>query len=221
MRINFWKQRLHRSLRQPGDRHDENRRVIEFCNWASRGLEHADLSIVEDETIDEQIAVVKSHLYLGMNIIEVSNKFNVDISMARLYIKRFKKALKKRNKSNIKYLGKSKILKEDHQNTIRKLIDNQINHTFTLNDMKKELLRQHNELQNVSTSAISRWLKQEMGMSYTKMFMINHKALIKEDIWKMIKCAALIKKLLMLPIECIFIDEFSIDARSNRQYGWL
>ena len=157
-------------------------RVIEFCNWASRGLEHADLSIVEDEIIDEQIAVVKSHLYLGMLIMDVSSKFNVDISVVRLYIKRFKKALKKRNKSNIKYLGKSKILKEDHQNTLRKLVDNQINHTLTLNDMKKELLRQHNELKNVSTSTISRWLKQEMGMSYTKMSMINHKALIIEDI---------------------------------------
>ena len=156
MRFDFWKQRLHWPLRQPGDRHDDNRRVIEFCNWASRGLEHADLSIFEDETIDEQITVVKSHLYLGMPIMEVSSKFNVDISVARLYIKRFKKALKKRNKSNIKYLGKSKILKVDHQNTLRKLIDNQINHILTLNDMKKELLRQHSELQNVSTSTISR-----------------------------------------------------------------
>ena len=29
------------------------------------------------------------------------------------------------------------------QNTLRKLINNQINHTLTLYDMKKELLRQH------------------------------------------------------------------------------
>ena len=90
-----------------------------------------------------------------MSIMEVSSKFNVDIKVARLYIKRFKEALN-RNKSNINYLEKSKILKEDHQNTLRNLIDNEINRTLTLNNMNKELLRQHNELQNVSTSTISR-----------------------------------------------------------------
>ena len=42
------------------------------------------------------------------------------------------------------------------------------------------------------------------------------KVLIK----KTIQCATLIKKVLMLPVECIFIGVFSINVWSNRQYGW-
>ena len=46
--------------------------------------------------------------------------------------------------------------------------------------MKKELLREYHELQNVSTSLISRRLKQIKVMSYIKMSMINFKDFIKE-----------------------------------------
>ena len=45
-------------------------------------------------------------------------------------------------------------------------------------------------------------------MSYKKMSKINHKALNQEDAYIMIKCAALIKKLLEKSIECIFVDDF-------------
>ena len=49
------------------------------CNWISRGLKHVNLYRVDDGTINNQIAVVKSHLYLEMYIMEVSSKFNVGI----------------------------------------------------------------------------------------------------------------------------------------------
>ena len=174
----------------------------------------------EDETLDEQIIVVKAHLYLGMPISEVSRKYNIDIKVVRLYIKKFKQSLKLRKRANIKYLGKNKKLKEEHKETLKELINNQVNCILTLDDMRAELLKRHPEISSVSTTTLSRWLKQELGMSYKKMSRINHKALNQEDACRMIKCAALIKKLLEKSIECIFVDEFSIDARRNKQYGW-
>ena len=64
---------------------------IEFCNWVSRGLEHANLFIAEDESINNQIAFVKFHVDLEMCVVGVSCKFNVGILVDILYIKRFKK----------------------------------------------------------------------------------------------------------------------------------
>ena len=111
-------------MRQLRDRYDNNRKSdIEFCNWVSRGLEHANLFIVEDESINNQISVVKFPLDLEMYIVEVSSKFNVGILADILYIKIFKKVKKV-------VLIKHEIFWKD-QNIKKKLIDNQ-SHTYII-----------------------------------------------------------------------------------------
>ena len=110
----------------------------------------------EDETLDEQIIVVKAHLYLGIPLSEVSRKYNIDIKVVRLYIKKFKQSLKLRKRANIKYLGKNKKLKEEHKETLKELINNQVNCILTLDDMRTELLKRHPEISSVSTTTLSR-----------------------------------------------------------------
>ena len=128
-------------LRKFGNRQDDcwrsNRCSCGVCGW----INSPDSVVQEDETLDEQIIVVKTHLYIGMPISEVSRKYNFDIKVIRLYIKKFKQSLKLRKRANIKYFGKNKKLKEEHKETLKELISNQVNCILTLDDMRTELLK--------------------------------------------------------------------------------
>ena len=75
---------------------------------------------------------------LRIPILEVSRKYNIDIKVVRLYIKKFKQSLKLRKRANIKYLGKKKKLKEEHKETIKELINNKVNWILTLDEMRTD-----------------------------------------------------------------------------------
>ena len=120
----------------------------------------------------------------------------------------------------MRFLGKHKILKEEHKKYAYKLITNKTSWPLTLTELKSKLVSKYPWLVSIAKSTLSRWLKNDLWMSYVKMSKVNPKVLKAENILQIARCASLIDKLIINNVEIIFIDEFSVNDRSHRQYGW-
>ena len=89
---------------------------------------------------------------------------------------------------------------------------------LTLTELKSKLVSRYPWLVSIAKSTLSRWLKNDLLMSYTKMSNMNPKVLKAENILQIARCASLIFKLITNNVEIIFIDEFSVNDRSHKQY---
>ena len=155
-----------------------------------------------------------------MTIEEVAHRLGMTLRQIQKWVSRFKRWLRIIAKSNLKFLGKKKKIKDYHLRYIKSNVQQKSGTPLTLEELRDKLRRRFNELTSISKSTIGWWLHNELNFSYKKMSTTNIKLFNPENTLKMIKWAWVINKLLKLEHEVVFLDEFSISSRSFKSYGW-
>ena len=170
---------------------------------------------------DSQTNAIYCFFYLKWHIEKVLFKLNMKLEQVRKYVKEFKKCLKQKSKANMKYLGTTCILNSVHEDFIREIIAHQTKQPETLQSIRIKLKQHFVIEQRLSESIISRFLHSQLRMSYKKQSKINPKVMTPSGVAKVTKWAAVIKALIDRGDEVLFIDEFSVNSRTRKQYGWF
>jgi transposase len=106
-----------------------------------------------------------------------------------------------------------------HVKYITELIENQVENFWTLNKIKKNLLKDFNDINSVSTATISNTLHKE-GYSYKKISPYIAQRNTPRNKEKRKKAAQELIVALSLNILVIFVDETSVKLNSCPPYGW-
>ena len=173
-----------------------------------------------NEKLETKLMIVYLQIALKLKPHEIAHKLNVSIEEVKNFIRIFRRWMKLRRRANIRFLGKHKIIKEEHKRYAYQLITSQTIWPLTLTELKSKLVNKYPCLTSIAKSTLSRLLKNDLRMSYTKMSKVNRKVLKAENILQIAKCASLINRLIANNVEVIFIDEFSVNDRTHKQYGW-
>ena len=107
--------------------------------------------------------------YLRMSIEEAAEKHLIDKSQVKGWINEFNKNLKIRSLANRRYLNKSKLLNQTHNQYLLKRWCCPFAKPYTLNELSEKLANEFTDLGKVSNSTISRVLKNELSMGYRKL----------------------------------------------------
>ena len=134
-----------------------------------------------------QLKIIYMHFYQGLSQKEIAFKLDVRISDVRIYVKDYRRHLRARAITNSKFLGKKRLLNEEHIEYLRQEIGNQHDVMLTLGSMKGKLGQRFQQLKNLSKSTISRYLKMSLNLSYKKMSTVGVKMSEKESALKMVR----------------------------------
>ena len=111
---------------------------------------------------------------------EIAHKLDVSVDEVKDSIRIFRRWMILRRRTNIRFLENHKILKEEHKKYAYKLITNKTSWPLTLTELKNKLVSRYPLLVSIAKSTLSRWLKNDLRMSYTKMSKVNPKVLKAE-----------------------------------------
>ena len=150
----------------------------------------------------------------------ISYEMDLPLKEIRKYISHYKKRLKIRSHVNKKYLSKKRKLQKNHLEFIENLIKSQKGNPLTINDVRLRLKEEFNEVSTVSKSTVRRGMKGDLKMSYTKVSKVNPSLFKATSKIKMLKWSWVIEKLIERRINVIFVDEFSVSARSFKTFTW-
>ena len=103
---------------------------------------------------------------------------------------------------------------------IRSLVQNSYGEIFVIDDIQKRLLQRFHDLNSISNSTISRWLRNKLGMSFKKLSKVNAKIHNPGQALKVGRWKWCIHYLLDEDFEVVYVDEFSYSERKHRQMGW-
>ena len=183
--------------------------------------------LIEDRTTASSETVPKSwieavyrHFYQKQPVWTIAYELGLPLKATSKYIAQFRKSLKKRSNTNLKYLEKKRLLQNNHLEFINNLITSQNGYPLTIYDVSLKLQEEFEDIVNVSKSTIRRRLKKDLKMSYKKVTKVNPNLFLATNITKMTKCAWVLKKLREQEIKIIFVDEFSVSARSFKPFTW-
>ena len=89
---------------------------------------------------------------------------------------------------------------------------------FTLQTFKEILLKRFPDLNNISTSTLSRCFRNKIRMSYKKRSRFERRMKTPESKIEFMKWSALISSLAVLDKNTLFVDEFKISSKSNCRF---
>ena len=115
--------------------------------------------------------------------------------------------------------GKAQKLSLDHLSFIDNYCTNNLITQITIADVKKELKHNFENLQNVSNETLRREMKWRLKLSYKSVKLANRKLDDRSNKIMMLRAALLIQRLLWNDIECIFIDEFSVNSKTYKAHS--
>ena len=131
------------------------------------------------------------------------------------YQRKLRAASKKRSK-----LRDQCKLKDTHKEWISSKLKQMLGEYFTLQTFKEILLKRFPDLNNISTSTLSRYFRNKLRMSYKKCSRLERRMKTPELKIEFMKWAALISSLAVLDKNTLFVDEFKISSKSNGRYWW-
>ena len=198
-----------------------------FSDWLCEILQNEELQVMNDskessynDLQEAEQSCIFDCIYLQKSIEESSQNNSVCKSQVKKWIKNFKSRLQLRNITNRRFLNKSRLLEQEHKDYLFSLWSTQFAKPYTLNELSIKLSDTFKEQPKVSASTISRALRNDLQMSYRKLWKITPKYKEKHEVSKLAKSAILLKRLEEENIELIFIDELSVSERSYKPYGW-
>ena len=168
----------------------------------------------EDASIIYYYIIMKK----SKNQIQKENKFSKQY--VESLIKRFERNWIIRKRANRCILNKKKKLSCEHLDFLKEILSKVISYPHRVSSLKTRLLHNFEDLKEVSDSTLRRNLRKQLNMSSKKLTIMNPKTLAPDSFNKMVQSAALLKALSDYDIELIFIDEFSMNSRSSKVYGW-
>ena len=176
--------------------------------------------IYSNDHNNDQACLVYDHIILNKTYKVISEELNVWVNKIASTIKRFQRNLKMRAHANRRFINKKKKLSQQHLDFLKEFLSGISSVPLKVSSIKNRLEKNFEEMQNVSESTIRRDLKARLNMNYKRMSLVNPKNLTNENVWRMIQSATLFKILSNYDIELIFMDEFSINLRTSKAYGW-
>ena len=99
-------------------------------------------------------------------------------------------------------------------------VQNPYGEIFVIDDIRKRLLQRFRDLNSISNSTISRWLRNTQGMSFKKLSKVNAKLHNPGQALKVGRWKCCIHYLLDEDFEVVYVDEFSYFERKHLQMGW-
>ena len=155
---------------------------------------------------------------------KLKNQIQQETKFSKQYveslIKRFERNWIIRKHANSCFLNKKKKLSSEHFDFLKEILSKVTSYPHKVFSLKARLLHNFEDLKEVYESTLRRNLRKKLNMSFKKLTIMNSKTLAPDSFNKMMQSAALLKALSNYNIELIFIDEFSMNSRSSKVYGW-
>ena len=111
-------------------------------------------------------------------------------------------------------------LKEEHKHWIEGFFEQHKFSRITIGKLQSQLISQFPNLNGISKTSISNWLRKDLKMSYKK---LEKKAIVTQradHIRRVFENAWLQTKIDEEGIETIYIDEFKVSTKHNDFWGW-
>ena len=121
--------------------------------------------------------------------------------------------------TNKNYLNKSKLIEDAHKTYLLKLWSSSFSKQCTMNELSRKLVNEFQELNRVSKSTISRRLKGDLSMGFRNLWSVIPKKKDIQEVSKQAKSALLLKRLVDLKLELIYIEELKFSKREYKAYG--
>ena len=133
----------------------------------------------------------------------------------------FKDKLKRYKDENLynRSINKRRI-KEEHKHFINTLLSDCNGKHWTAAKIKHELESKFEDVKGISKSTVNRCLKHDLKWSFKKLEKKPAPAFTDLSYMQMLEVSMIQKLMFERDIEIIFIDEFSINTRHHRFYGW-
>ena len=120
----------------------------------------------------------------------------------------------------MKYLGKKHILNSAHGDFIQDIIAQQTKQTETIQSIRVKLKHHFIINEKLSEATISRCLHSHLRLSYKKQANVKQKTMTPSGVAEVAKWAEVINTLIDRGSEVAFVDEFSVNSRTYKQYEW-
>ena len=146
--------------------------------------------------------------------------WGIDLSKAKRIINKFKKWIKLRAIANHKLRGRRKILTQHYKIRIKEFLEKSTDRSVKVRDILAMLKMEFPQLQDVSLSTVRRWMKNELNLTYKKIYKISQKFSSHENKVNMLDWMWMLRKLAEKNFEVVFCDEFSVDGRQKDLQGW-
>ena len=164
--------------------------------------------------------IIYSHVIMKKNPNSIAKEYKVSNAHVRLLIKTFKRNLIMKSKWNRRLLNKKKWLNKVHLEFLKEVIWTISSTPYKISNLKSKLEQNFEDLKGISDSTLRRDLRKSLNMRFKKLDVVNPNNITHENFGSMIQSGALLQVLSNYGIEIIFIDEFSINSRSHKIYGW-
>ena len=115
---------------------------------------------------------------------------------------------------------KKRKLKEEHKAFINDLILSNPFSQWTWNKVKSKLNDEFLDMPQVHNSTISKWMSNQLNLSYKKLELRRPPASTQTSYRKWLESALLQIELMRKDVEIIYIDEFHVNTRLHRFRGW-
>ena len=96
-----------------------------------------------DEKLETKLMIVYLQIALKLKPHEIAHRLNVSIEEVKDSIRIFRWWMKLRRRVNIRFLGKHKIIKEEHKRYAYQLITNKTIWPLTLTELKSKLVNKY------------------------------------------------------------------------------
>ena len=117
-------------------------------------------------------------------------------------------------------MNKSHILSDNHWEFIKEIVSKPLEAPLTLREILKLLKAKYDEWNWVLSEILRKFVKSKVKMSFKRISLIEQKTTTASNFRKALRVAWVIKTLLDIDWECVFIDEFSVSSKHNYFKGW-
>ena len=146
--------------------------------------------------------------------------YNKTLFQGRKLISLFNKAIIRQKKENVHWSKKSTILSDEHHEFLKDLLIKPQNSLLTLDKIKREIISKFENIPDFSLETLRLELRNKTRANYKVVSKINCKFSRASNIISFGRMSKLVESLVKQNVELIFFDEFSINSRSSKMYGW-
>ena len=150
----------------------------------------------------------------------ICEKYNISMHAFQNILTDYQSKLKQQRLNNKKISRTNRKFSDDQIEWIRYKVKSLSGSHFTLNDLRDLILEQYPEVKSISLSCLSKLMKNNLKYSFRKLSSQNIKMKSIPKFKEMLNSAALDLSIIKENPSTVFFDEFSIQPKSQKWYGW-